>query len=115
MPDIIDWEFVKIPIIILGLISVWGLYDMVLGKDFKLSEHRWLATACQITFFIYLFHEPTLNIVRKLIVVILGKNEYGYLISYLISPWIFTICFVFIGLQFRKYLPKVYNICTGGR
>lgn len=115
MPDIIDWEFVKIPIIILGLISVWGLYDMVLGKDFKLSEHRWLATACQFTFFIYLFHEPTLNIVRKLIVVILGKNEYGYLISYLISPWIFTICFVFIGLQFRKYLPKVYYICTGGR
>ena len=115
MPDIIDWEFVKIPIIILGLISVWGLYDMVLGKDFKLSEHRWLATACQFTFFIYLFQEPTLNIVRKLIVVILGKNEYGYLISYLISPWIFTICFVFIGLQFRKYLPKVYNVCTGGR
>ena len=113
--DMIDWELVKIPIIILGLISVWGLYDMVLGKDFKLSEHRRLATACQFTFFIYLFHEPTLNIVRKLIVVVLGKNEYGYLISYLISPWIFTICFVFIGLQFRKYLPKVYYVCTGGR
>lgn len=115
MPDMIDWELLKNPIIILGLISVWGLYDMVLGKDFKLSEHRWLATACQFTFFIYLFHEPTLNIVRKLIVVVLGKNEYGYLISYLTSPWIFTICFVFVGLQFRKYLPKVYHVCTGGR
>lgn len=113
--DMIDWELVKIPIIILGLISVWGLYDMVLGKDFKLSEHRRLTTACQFTFFIYLFHEPTLNIVRKLIVVVLGKNEYGYLISYLTSPWIFTICFVFVGLQFRKYLPKVYHVCTGGR
>lgn len=115
MPDMIDWELVKIPIIILGLISIWGIYDMVLGKDFKLSEHRWLATACQFTFFIYLFHEPTLNIVRKLIVVVLGKNEFGYLASYLISPWIFTACAVFAGLLFRKYLPKVYNICTGGR
>lgn len=115
MPDMIDWELVKIPIIILGLISIWGIYDMVLGKDFKLSEHRWLATACQFTFFIYLFHEPTLNIVRKLIVVVLGKNELGYLASYLISPWIFTACAVFAGLLFRKYLPKVYNICTGGR
>lgn len=115
MPDMIDWELLKNPIIILGLISVWGLYDMLLGKDFKLCEHRWLVTACKFTFFIYLFHEPTLNIVRKLIVVILGKNEYGYLISYLISPWIFTICFVFVGLQFRKYLPKVYHVCTGGR
>lgn len=115
MPDMIDWELVKIPIIILGLISIWGIYDMVLGKDFKLSEHRWLATACQFTFFIYLFHEPTLNIVRKLIVVVLGKNEFGYLTSYLISPWIFTVCAVFAGLLFRKYLPKVYNVCTGGR
>ena len=61
MPDMIGWELVNIPIIILGLISVWGIYDMVLGKDFKLSEHRWLATACQFTFFIYLFHEPTLS------------------------------------------------------
>lgn len=65
MPNMIDWELLKNPIIILGLISVWRLYDIVLGKDFKLSEHRWLATACQFTFFIYLFHEPTLNIVRK--------------------------------------------------
>lgn len=115
MPDMIDWELVKIPIIILGLISIWGIYDMVLGKDFKLSEHRWLATACQFTFFIYLFHEPTLNIVRKLIVVVLGKNEFGYLTSYLVSPWIFTVCAVFAGLLFRKYLPRVYNVCTGGR
>ena len=115
MPDMIDWELVKIPIVILGLISIWGIYDMVLGKDFKLSEHRWLATACQFTFFIYLFHEPTLNIVRKLIVVVLGKNEFGYLTSYLISPWIFTVCAVFEGLLFRKYLPRVYNVCTGGR
>lgn len=115
MPDMIDWELVKIPIIILGLISIWGIYNMVLGKDFKLSEHRWLATACQFTFFIYLFHEPTLNIVRKLIVVVLGKNELGYLTSYLISPWIFTVCAVFAGLLFRKYLPRVYNVCTGGR
>lgn len=115
MPDMIDWELVKIPIIILGLISIWGIYNMVLGKDFKLSEHRWLATACQFTFFIYLFHEPTLNIVRKLIVVVLGKNELGYLTSYLISPWIFTVCAVFAGLLFRKYLPRVYDVCTGGR
>lgn len=115
MTDMIDWEVVKIPVILLGIYSAWGLYDKVIGENFVLLEHRWLATACQFTFFIYLFHEPTLNIVRKLIVVVLGKNELGYLTSYLISPWIFTVCAVFAGLLFRKYLPKVYNICTGGR
>lgn len=115
MTDVIDWELVKIPVILLGIYSAWGLYDMVVGEKFILSEHRWLVTACQFTFFIYLFHEPTLNIVRKLIVVVLGKNELGYLTSYLLSPWIFTICAVFAGLLFRKYLPRVYDVCTGGR
>ena len=115
LPDAVNWEYIKIPIILLGIIALWRAYDMIMGKGFELNKHRWLATACQFTFFIYLFHEPTLNIVRKLIVVVLGKNELGYLASYLISPWIFTACAVFAGLLFRKYLPKVYNICTGGR
>jgi surface polysaccharide O-acyltransferase-like enzyme len=114
-PDIINWSLLRIPIILLGIIGAWGLYDVVFGKDFSLSRHQWFATACQFTFFIYLFHEPTLNIVRKLIVVVLGKNELGYLTSYLISPWIFTVCAVFAGLLFRKYLPRVYDVCTGGR
>ena len=114
-PDIINWSLLRIPIILLGIIGAWGLYDVVLGKDFSLSRHQWLGIACQFTFFIYLFHEPTLNIVRKFIVVVLGKNEFGYMSSYLISPWIFTVCAVFAGLLFRKYLPRVYDVCTGGR
>lgn len=114
-PKIIDWRLLRIPIILLGIVGAWGVYDAVVGKDYSLLQHQWLATACHFTFFIYIFHEPTLNIVRKLIVVILGKNEFGYLASYLISPWIFTVCAVFIGLLFRKYLPKVYNVITGGR
>lgn len=84
-PDIINWSLLRIPIILLGIIGAWGLYDVVLGKDFSLSRHQWLGIACQFTFFIYLFHEPTLNIVRKLIVVMLSKNELGYLTSYLLS------------------------------
>ena len=114
-PDIVDWSLLRIPIILLGIIGIWGLYDAFVEKKFCLSHHKWLGIACQFTFFIYLFHEPTLNIVRKLIVVVLSKNELGYLTSYLLSPWIFTVCAVFAGLLFRKYLPRVYDVCTGGR
>lgn len=114
-PDMLEWNLLRIPIIMLGIIGIWGLYDAFVEKKFCLSHHKWLGIACQFTFFIYLFHEPTLNIVRKLIVVMLSKNELGYLTSYLLSPWIFTVCAVFAGLPFRKYLPRVYNVCTGGR
>lgn len=114
-PDMLEWNLLRIPIIMLGIIGIWGLYDAFVEKKFCLSHHKWLGIACQFTFFIYLFHEPTLNIVRKLIVVVLGNNELGYLTSYLISPWIFTVCAVFTGLLFRKYLPRVYDVCTGGR
>lgn len=114
-PEMIDWKSLRIPIILIGIVGTWGLYDAVVGKNFSLLQHQWLTTACQFTFFIYIFHEPTLNIVRKLIVVVLGKNEFGYMASYLISPWIFTVCAVFAGLLFRKYLPRVYDVCTGGR
>lgn len=114
-PDMLEWNLLRIPIIMLGIIGIWGLYDAFVEKKFCLSHHKWLGIACQFTFFIYLFHEPTLNIVRKLIVVMLSKNELGYLTSYLLSPWIFTVCAVFAGLLFRKYLPRVYDVCTGGR
>lgn len=114
-PEMIDWKSLRIPIILIGIVGAWGLYDAVVGKNFSLLQHQWLTTACQFTFFIYIFHEPTLNIFRKLIVVVLGKNEFGYMASYLISPWIFTVCAVFAGLLFRKYLPRVYDVCTGGR
>lgn len=114
-PDMLEWNLLRIPIIMLGIIGIWGLYDAFVENKFCLSNHKWLGIACQFTFFIYLFHEPTLNIVRKLIVVVLGKNEFGYMASYLISPWIFTVCAVFTGLLFRKYLPRVYDVCTGGR
>lgn len=114
-PDMLEWNLLRIPIIMLGIVGIWGLYDALVEKKFYLSHHKWLGIVCHFTFFIYLFHEPTLNVVRKLIVVMLSKNELGYLTSYLLSPWIFTVCAVFAGLLFRKYLPRVYNVCTGGR
>ena len=115
LPNAVSWESFRIPIIIMGIGTLWKAYDMVVDKYFILNGHRWLATACQFTFFIYLFHEPTLNIVRKLIVAVLGKNEIGYLTSYLLSPWIFMICAVFMGMAFRRFLPWVYRVGTGGR
>jgi peptidoglycan/LPS O-acetylase OafA/YrhL len=109
------WGYIQIPIITLGIIGMWITYDFIISSTFTLQRHRWLSKICEFTFFIYLFHEPTINIVRKLIVFFLGKNETGYLVSYLVSPWIFMIAAVIIGAILKKYVTKLYNIATGGR
>lgn len=109
------WEELKIPIILLGIIGIWTLYDKLVDENFSLVQHRWLSKACQYTFFIYLFHEPTLNIIRKLVVFVIGKNEVGYILSYMSSPFIFAIFAVVIGVFLKKYCKTAYYFCTGGR
>ena len=111
-----DWMgAMGVPITAVGILAIWSIYDIVVSREFSLKEHCWLATACEFTFFIYLFHEPTLNIVRKLLIIPLGRSSASFAINYLVSPWIFAVLFVSFGLLFRKYLPRLYSVCVGGR
>ncbi|MDR1653441.1 MAG: hypothetical protein LBS01_07335 [Prevotellaceae bacterium] len=115
LPDFVLWDYLQIPIIFLGILALWMLYDNFIPANFLLENHLWMSKICSFTFFIYLFHEPTLNIVRKLIVFVIGKNSMGYLVSYLVSPFIFMIAAVVIATILKKYLPKFYAILVGGR
>ena len=111
----LPWKYVQIPIISLGVISIWSLYDRFVSETFELKKYKWLCLSCQFTFFIYLFHEPTLNIVRKLLIAVMGSSSVGFAISYLLSPWLFAFLFILFGYYFRKYLPRIYSVCVGGR
>lgn len=105
------WKYFNIPIIVLGIASIWIVYDKICPKTFDIA----LMTMCSFTFFIYLFHEPTLNIVRKIIIIPFHHSSFGFAVSYLVSPWIFAFIWIIVGMSFRKALPRVYNICVGGR
>lgn len=105
----------KIPIIILGIIFFWNCYDYLIKKTFSLEKHSVLNSMTKFTFFIYLFHEPTLNIIRKIIVAIIGKNSIGFAISYLLSPWVFIAIAIVIGLLLKKKCSRVYSVLVGGR
>lgn len=109
------WKYIQIPVILLGVISIWKIYDKIVPQKFVLKQNKILETICSFTFFIYLFHEPTINIVRKIIVLLVGKTSFGFALTYLLSPWIFLFIFIGIGYQFKKYMPRIYEICTGGR
>ncbi|MEG2068033.1 MAG: acyltransferase family protein [Tannerellaceae bacterium] len=109
------WQYTTIPIISLGVVSIWTVYDKTVSTKFKLEQNKPLFIACQYTFFIYLFHEPTLNIIRKLLVCAIGKTSLGFAATYLLSPWIFVFFFVLLGIVLKRIIPKAYNLCTGGR
>lgn len=109
------WEYAQIPIIIVGMASMWMLYDRIVRKDFRLKNASLMNIACGFTFFIYLYHEPTLNVVRKILVIPLGHSSVSFALSYLLSPWIYAVIAIVIGKCFKTLLPKVYGLMMGGR
>ena len=115
IPDCLCLKIFNLPIKLMGVMTIWKIYDCCVRKDFALKSHQLLDTCCLFTFFIYLFHEPTLNIVRKIIAVTLGKNSFAFAVSYLLSPWVFVSIWISVGIVLRKYLPKIYRLCVGGR
>ncbi len=99
----------------LGVCSLWYAFDEVLTKNFTMEKHNILNKVCQYTFFIYLFHEPYINIVRKLVVTVCKPSSFSFALSYLISPIITAAILIGIGMILKKYLSSVYKIATGGR
>ena len=109
------WKYVEIPRMCLGIITIWNTYDAIVKKDFNLSRHHWFSIFCSFTFFFYLYHDPLINIIRKLLVMPLGRSPFAFATAYLLSPWI-TLCFMLlIGLIIKKNFPKIYGIIVGGR
>lgn len=109
------WNYGRMVIITLGVTSMWTAYDRLVPSTFILRDLPWLSIACAYTFFIYLYHEPTLNIVRKILVIPFDHTSFGFAFSYLASPWIFAAIWICVGIVFRRYLPRVYGVCMGGR
>ena len=95
-----------------GIPAIWFIYDRLTRG--KLIKNLIPGELCNYTFFVYLIHEPFLNVFKKLPLLI-SKNEYWMTACYLLIPIIFVIVACIIGHYFKKYIPKFYTIYTGGR
>ena len=109
------WDYFNIPIIILGLISIWTIYDKIVPPNFSLAGHPLLMKACSFTFFIYLFHIPTLYVLRKIMLIPFGHTSLGMAFVYLTAPIVFAIGAVIVGSLLKRFIPKIYSFCVGGR
>lgn len=104
------WASRLIPVI--GIPALWGLVDNV--SSARLRGSRLLNELCSYTFFIYLSHEPLLNIFKKLPLLV-SRSEWMLLASYLTVPLVFIASACVAGHFLKKWFPKLYGVYTGGR
>lgn len=95
---------------------VWIIYDKI-AQGRCLSEQGLWRHICGYSFFIYCFHEPAFNIIKKLGVVVLGSSEPMFILLYLINPLIMVGIAIIIAktMLHIKPLVPVYKFLTGGR
>lgn len=94
-----------------GIPAIWFLYDIFTRKEIA-HNNEW--EVAKYSFFIYLIHEPLLNIFKKLPLLI-ERSETSLIIYYLSIPIIFYQLGCLLGKLLSKIFPKAYYIYTGSR
>lgn len=98
-----------------GCSVVWKGYDWLASNKSLASNLSSLNFAIGYSFFIYLFHEPTFNIIKKLGLKVLGVHEWSLILLYLINPLIMCTVAIAVAKLLQRLLPKTYSILVGGR
>lgn len=97
----------------LGAYSVWGLYDFITVNRPGLQNK--ILSWAPYTFFIYVFHEPWINIYKKSITLLLPSNETILLAAYFTAPLVMASVSIAIARILQRHAGKAYSILTGGR
>ena len=99
---------------LIGLYVIWNLYDILVRGRCCADKGLW-KYICGYSFFIYCFHEPTFNIIKKLALAICGTSEAVLIFFYYLNPWIMVGVSVIVAKTLQHILPEFYKILTGGR
>ena len=99
--------------ILIGIIAIWSMYDIQM-KNKTLSRQRFY-TVTSFSFFLFAFHEPVLTVLKKGFFYMIGHNEFSSLCVYIAAPILTIFISIFIGYYFKRYIPKFYELLTGGR
>lgn len=99
--------------ILAGLVALWSSYDDVF-KDKDPTKYKWYSITA-VTFFIFLFHEPTLTIFKKVLFSLFGQTAFSHLAVYFIAPALTFLATLFSAILIKRHFPKLYRVICGGR
>jgi surface polysaccharide O-acyltransferase-like enzyme len=97
--------------ILIGVPAFWLSYELWASDGFRKTMSKF----AQYSFFIYVFHEPMLTMIKKGMFSPLAKVPSTYLIIYFVAPIMAIGISVITAIIFNKIFPKLYNIVTGSR
>lgn len=98
-----------------GILAIWGLYDIKHNIDGHCKFADVMMFVSKYSFFIYLFHEPAFNIIKKLSLRAVGINDWSLITLYLFNPFLMTLFAIAVAIVIKKLLPKTYAVIVGGR
>lgn len=96
----------------IGMVAIWSLYDIKMLKE---KPNKPILYLSQFSFFIYVFHEPILSVVKKGLFYIIGSSEMASLAIYITGPIITITLSIITAALLKKYLLKFYEFITGAR
>jgi hypothetical protein len=96
---------------LLGVLATWGLLTFLEKKT-----RESLALLSVFAFVLFAGHEPTLNIVRKLLYwFVPPSGDWGVLLYYFLTVIITIFMTLLLGMMLNKYTPRFYDFITGAR
>ena len=98
-----------------GILLVWGLYDVVNTKEKQGKLSDFFVFVSKYCFFIYLFHEPAFNIIKKLSLKVVGTSDLTLLVLYFVNPLVMAAIALAVGILIKSLSPKIYAVLVGGR
>jgi peptidoglycan/LPS O-acetylase OafA/YrhL len=115
VPELFDHYAVHYHLIgftFLGFVLFWFLYDQM---EVYISQSRWINEYANYSFGIFLFHEPFLTIIKKILIRIGASNDVTLLLTFILAPVLgFGFGLLVSRLMFR-FIPSLYSFLTGNR
>ena len=98
--------------ILIGIVAFWWMLD---GFVNRFIGNKLFLFGMTFSFFIYLFHEPLLTIIKKVLFVLLSVSSFTSFIIYLVAPLITILLCVFVGVILKSKINFIYRLATGNR
>lgn len=97
--------------IILGVISIWFLYDRIADK---LVNSKLVNTIVSNSFFIYALHEPMQHLIYQS-VLMMNDSTLVHMVLYIFLPIVIATICVCISMGLKKTCRKLYALLSGRR